>query len=81
MGITKDGKTAVFHLTLQAPTIQVNEHSYTFQHRKGVSMAWIAEDDVMSVLQITQICCGGRPKHNFQLANQAQVDLWTSQGG
>lgn len=77
MGITEDGKTAVFHLTLQEPTIVgPSGQTYKFVHRKGVSLAWIMEDDLLGVLQITERCCGNRAKHNFLLANQAQVDMW-----
>lgn len=78
--VKKNGMTAMFHLTLQQPTVNVNGREYKFVHRKGVSLCWVKDEDVEAVNGVTTVCCGGRSRRLMLLANNRQVDLWEMQG-
>lgn len=53
----------------------INGHGYTFT-TNVVSCCWIMESDVPAMEQFKRVCCGGRTRNEFTLANQAQVNVW-----
>ena len=73
-----DGKTALVRYT-PLPydvTIQVNGNTYVFKNHMGVTMAWIANEDVEAVLLHRHSCCSGTRVPTFQRANDAQIAHW-----
>jgi hypothetical protein len=43
----------------------------------GVSLAWIAPQDVDRILAMKKMCCGGNENPMFHYANERDVQIWT----
>jgi hypothetical protein len=54
---------------------------YIFTTKANVSMAYIDEDDVECMLQVTAGCCGGKKKNVIFYADETHVRRWEAGGG
>ena len=72
-----EGKVALKHYNSNPCTVRLaNEHTYSFVPKVCVSMAWVDEEDVPSLLAVhANICCGLKAQ-KFFLANALDVCLW-----
>ena len=70
--------TAIARYMEQAEEIHVNGKRYTFEVRHGVSLCMVDDVDVPAVLGISRMCCGGQRRHKFLVANQAQINAWST---
>ena len=71
------GQVAVRHWNSNGFDVAVSPtRVYNFRPANTVSMAWVFEEDVPTLLSMkAQICCG-QSKNKFHLANDAEVSVW-----
>lgn len=78
--IERDGKIALCENNSAGAEVSRNGRTYNFVNRGGVTLAWVDKDDVSFVLEVRKVCCGGKSRPRFYLANSAQVDFWENLG-
>lgn len=57
-------------------TIKIGEKVYNFVVKYGICLAYIDEEDVSRVLNITKQCCGGKLSHPYREATPNQIKVW-----
>lgn len=61
-----------------------NKHEYVFSPSFSVSLAWVDEEDVNTILSLpapSSSCCGGSGRTNgFMLADQSAINCHTNGG-
>jgi len=82
MMITNDaGQVALKNIKQPAQPKYVhlgNGHEYVFSSKAGVSLSWVAPNDVIPLLNIKEGCCGNAPRPVFAYASEADIQRWTS---
>lgn len=75
--VNRDGKTAISRIIGLDDVVKKGEKTYKFVAKNGVSIAWVDDADVVSILAITKTCgCAGGSKKVYTWANSAQVAYW-----
>ena len=69
-------KVAISYFQPIPNSVRVGIKTYSFETRRGISLAWIDQSDVQIVLEVTKECCGGQLRHPYRLANEAQIRIW-----
>lgn len=72
------GQVAMQYYQTIPKIVKVRHSEYLFRVSHNVSLAWVNEDDVFSILAITGGCCGGKKPGVYRLATQINVNLWTT---
>lgn len=72
----EQGQIALKKLNQTQQYVEIRGTGYVFSVQHNVSMAWINEEDVGSVLAIKKACCGGSPKPLFVYASEMDVNRW-----
>ncbi len=75
-----DGKVALFFKQPIPKLIKVGASQYYFDCKFGVSLAFVEEADVPSLLGFLGGCCGGG-KHVIFLASANQYSHWINGNG
>ena len=71
------GQVALKHYNSNPCTIRLNNgHEYSFVPKINVSMAWVDENDVPSLLSVQANICCGLHAAKFLIANKLDVCLW-----
>ena len=77
----ENGDVAVCYYQTTPKVIRVNENEYAFVVQANNCLSWIQKQDVVAMLKITKVCCGGSKKKVCRLASDADVRRWTNRGG
>lgn len=76
----EQGQIAVVNVQPNPYKIQVGNVTYQFIVRNAISLAWVNEEHVPKVFEVTRICCGGNVSHIFRYATLGQVNVWSGNG-
>ena len=73
-----DGLVAVQHFNTNPATIKIEASGnvYSFVPQHNVSLGWIREEDLGSVLKVMARVCCGKTAVKFHLANELNVSIW-----
>lgn len=78
------GKVALRYMTPIQKYVQLgNKHEYVFIPRFSVSLAWVDEEDAITLLTTQpakKSCCGGALATSFMLATQTVINCHTNGG-
>ena len=74
-----DGHTAVKFPRGGYKQVTVSGYTYVFVPQHNITLAWIKDKDVQSVLSVKRGCCGGK-KQQFFLATETDIRRWASGG-
>ena len=79
-----NGKVAVRYLTPIQKYIKLgNKHEYVFTPRFSVSLAWVDEEDAITLITTQpakKACCGGAKASSFILASQSMINCHLNGG-
>jgi hypothetical protein len=78
--IVRDGKVAVKYFQQVGQVVKIGQDAYRFDVKLNICMAWVKEEHVNQVLNITKICCGGNKRKPYRLANELDVKRWMGEG-
>ena len=56
-----------------------NGHAYAFSVKRNVSVSWVEADDVATIFNIKEGCCGNKSHQAFTYANERDMGLWTGE--
>ena len=74
--VVKDGLVAIQHYNTNPSSAKIGETHYSWIPRNNVSLCWVKEADVPTVLSIKAKICCGKYKPRFFPASQTNVNLW-----
>lgn len=78
--IVENGNVAIRRIPARDKLISVNGTEYLFRIQNNISLCWVKEADVSTVLAIKQGCCGGAKRQVFYPADQTHVNRWNNGG-
>jgi len=80
--ITNDnGEVAVKYYQTIPKKIHIAGTTYVFSVRNNISLCWIQEEHVSTVLSMTKTCCGGSKKSGiFRIATETDLRRHTYGG-
>jgi len=74
--VNENGQVAIRYYQTIPKRVTVNKHDYAFSVQHNVSLAWVEESDVATLLNTVGGCCGNPQKGVFKLCSQTNVNLW-----
>lgn len=72
-----DGCTAIKYFQQIPQKVVVYGETYHFSVNANICMAWVKNEHVNAVLNITKVCCGGNRTHPYRLANESDIRRWS----
>jgi hypothetical protein len=71
-----DGYTAIRYFQEVPQRVKIGVDEYRFEVKANVCMAWVKDEHVKQVLEITRVCCGGQRNHPYRVASEQNVRAW-----
>lgn len=72
-----DGYTAIKYFQQIPQRVKIGTEVYDFSVKANICMAWVKNEHVNAVLEITRVCCGGNKNHPYRLANETDIRRWS----
>ena len=72
-----DGYTAIKYFQQVPQKVKIGTDEYRFEVKRNICMAWVKDEHVEAVLNITRVCCGGNKTHPYRAANEASIRVWS----
>lgn len=76
----EQGQIAIVNVQPIPYIIKVGEVTYQFIIKSAISLAWVSEEHLGKIFEVTRTCCGGNIAHIFRYATQSQVNVWSGTG-
>lgn len=73
-----DGYTAIRYFQQVPQKVKIGTDEYNFVVKANVCLAWVKNEHVEQVLNITRICCGGNKNHPYRVASEQNLQAWTN---
>lgn len=79
LGIRNEAnQVALAYYQASPKMVMVGKKGIVFSAQHAVSMAWVDEEDVATLLAMKKMCCGGSQNPMFRYATEGQVRVWTT---
>ena len=72
-----DGYTAIRYFQQVPQKVKIGTDEYQFSVKANLCMAWVKNEHVEQVLNITRVCCGGHKNHPYRVASEQNVQAWS----
>lgn len=77
MSVKEGDYTAIRYFQEVEHTIKVGKDIYNFVVKRNICMAWVRNEHVDAVLNMTKTCCGGQKRHPYRFAEDHAVTRWS----
>jgi hypothetical protein len=71
------GYTAIKYFQQVPQKVKIGTDEYQFGVKANICMAWVKDEHVEAVLNITRVCCGGNKTHPYRVANDTDIRRWS----